>query len=99
MSEPRWTKGPWFIKTGINHSAVFGADDGGKWKVASTWSESRSTAEQQANACLISAALDLYEAAKDAIESLRRLPDVDGAFRISCIQQLERAITKAEEFA
>lgn len=34
----------------------------------------------------------LLEAAMDALESLRRLPDVDGAYRITCIQQLERAI-------
>ena len=39
---------------------------------------------------------DLLSAAKDALESLRRLPDSEGAFRITCIGQLEKAIAKAE---
>lgn len=41
------------------------------------------------------AAYDLVMAAKDALQSLKRLPDVDGAYRVSCIQQLETALRKA----
>jgi hypothetical protein len=35
----------------------------------------------------------LYEAAKDALQCLRRLPDAEGAYRATCIQQLEHALT------
>lgn len=34
-------------------------------------------------------------ALKDCIQSLKRLPDVDGAYRISCIQQAENALKTA----
>lgn len=37
----------------------------------------------------------LYEAAKDALACLRRLPEVEGAYRTTCIQQLEHALTMA----
>jgi hypothetical protein len=39
---------------------------------------------------------DLLTAAKDALESLKRLPDVDGAYRVTCIAQLEIAIRGAK---
>lgn len=51
---------------------------------------------QRANTRLIAAAPELLEAAKDALESLRRLPDREGAFRVTCVKQLEDAIAKAE---
>jgi hypothetical protein len=41
------------------------------------------------------AAYDLVMAAKDALNSLQRLPDVDGAYRVTCIQQLKKALLKA----
>jgi hypothetical protein len=41
------------------------------------------------------AAYDLVMAAKDALTSLQRLPDVDGAYRVTCIQQLKAALIKA----
>lgn len=53
--------------------------------------------EGAANALLIAAAPDLLSAAKDALESLKRLPNVDGAYRVTNIHQLELAITKAEQ--
>jgi hypothetical protein len=34
----------------------------------------------------------LLQAARDAIECLRRMPDVDGAFRITCLKQLQDAL-------
>ena len=41
------------------------------------------------------AAYDLIMAAKDALTSLEKLPDVDGAYRVTCIQQLRAALIKA----
>lgn len=41
------------------------------------------------------AAYDLITAAKDALKSLERLPDTEGAFRVTCIQQLKAALIKA----
>ena len=37
----------------------------------------------------------LYEAAKDALQCLRKLPETEGAYRTTCIQQLEHALTIA----
>jgi len=34
----------------------------------------------------------LYESAKDALECLRRMPENEGAYRTTCIQQLEHAL-------
>lgn len=51
----------------------------------------------EANAKLISAAPELLIAAKDALESLKRLPDAEGAFRATCIYELEHAIAKATD--
>src|ERR1700721_4243960 len=36
--------------------------------------------------------ISLYDAAKDALQCLRRLKDADGAYRVTCIQQLEKAL-------
>lgn len=44
---------------------------------------------------LFAAAPELLSAAVDAVESLGRLPDVDGAYRTTVIQQLQSAIRKA----
>lgn len=51
----------------------------------------------EANASLIAAAPELLEAAKDALQSLKRLSDAEGAYRITVIQELESAIGKAEK--
>lgn len=48
-------------------------------------------------AVLIKHVPELLSAAKDALESLRRLPDVDGAYRITCIQQIEAVLKSIEE--
>ena len=45
---------------------------------------------------LFAASADLLLAAKDALRSLRRLPDVNGAYRVTCIGKLVNAIAKAE---
>jgi hypothetical protein len=52
--------------------------------------------EAEANARLIAAAPELLQAAKDALESLKRLEDKDGAYRVTNISQLQSAIKKAE---
>jgi hypothetical protein len=52
--------------------------------------------ETEANARLIAAAPDLLAALRDALESLRRLPNAEGAYRVTCIGQAEAAIKKAE---
>jgi hypothetical protein len=39
----------------------------------------------------------LLVALRDCVESLRRLPDSDGAWRVSCIQEAERAIKLAKK--
>jgi hypothetical protein len=54
------------------------------------------SAEDRANAHILAAAPELLEAAKDALESLRRLPNVDKAYRVTCMHELELAIKKAE---
>jgi len=41
----------------------------------------------------------LLAALKDAVESLKRLPDTDGAWRVSCIAQGRAAIIRAEKGA
>ena len=45
---------------------------------------------------LLSAAPDLLAACEDALESLNRLPNVNGAFRVTCIAELKSAIAKAK---
>jgi hypothetical protein len=39
----------------------------------------------------------LVLALTDALESLKRLPDVDGAYRQTCIKQAEEALSNARE--
>lgn len=41
------------------------------------------------------AAYDLVMSAKDALTCLQKLSDVDGAYRVTCIQQLKAALLKA----
>jgi hypothetical protein len=52
--------------------------------------------EVEANACLIAAAPELLQVLKDCLQSLERLPDVDGAYRVTCISEAKQAIAKAE---
>ena len=44
---------------------------------------------------LIEAAPRLLTALKDCVQSLERLPDVDGAYRVTCINQAKQAIANA----
>jgi len=61
-----------------------------------TTSELAATCDTAETALVMSASRELLESAKDALESLKRLPDVDGAYRVTVIQELEKAISKAE---
>jgi len=61
-----------------------------------TTSELVATCDTAETALVMSAAPDLLESAKDALESLKRLPNVDGAYRVTVMQELQKAIAKAE---
>jgi hypothetical protein len=52
--------------------------------------------ETRANARLIAAAPELLEALEDCVESLSRLRNADGAYRVTCLQQVRAAIAKAK---
>ena len=41
------------------------------------------------------AAYDLIMASRDALTALQKLPDAEGAYRVTCIQQLKSALRKA----
>jgi len=49
-----------------------------------------------ANAHLIAAAPAMLEALEDCVESLSRLPDINGAYRVTCLQQARAAIAQAK---
>ena len=49
----------------------------------------------EANARLIAASPDLLAALVDCAECLKRLPDVDGAYRATCLNQASAAINLA----
>ena len=42
---------------------------------------------------------ELVEALKDCTESLKRLPDTDGAYRVTCLQQARAVLAKLEKEA
>ncbi len=44
---------------------------------------------------LLAAAPVLFQALRDALESLSRLPDVEGAYRVTCMKQAEMALALA----
>lgn len=102
MNKPEWTPGPWEVDSGmvqtVREHACNLENCGVHIPIA--WMDREPgngtmPCERDANAKLIAAAPELYDAAKDALESLKRLPDVDGAWRVTNIQQLENALKKA----
>lgn len=90
------TPGPWRSKaTGRNGAHPFGiygpvhpADGGDYAPIAETRYES--------DARLIAAAPELLAALKDCLQTLQRLPNVEGAWRLTCLKEVEWAIRKAE---
>ena len=94
------TPGPWRV----DESHINGSINAGKWHVAMANfynchdEEVRVTREQQeANAQLISAAPDLFEALKKAIDALERADDSFGVPGLhGIINEADAAIRKAE---
>ncbi len=89
------TPGPWRCDWTSNyaHDYRLSKPDGAALPISAPCND---RSEQRANALLIAAAPELLVAARDALQSLARLPDVDGAWRVTCMQQLRSAIEKAE---
>jgi|SRR5689334_18850044 len=53
--------------------------------------------QAEANARLIASAPALLSALRDCAEALSRLPDVDGAYRATCLHQARAAIAAATQ--
>ena len=84
MAEQQHTPGPWTLEADEDGTQVIYGPDG------------HPLAEvDEANARLIAAAPALLAALVDAREALMRLPDTEGAYRVTCIAQAEAAITEA----
>jgi hypothetical protein len=86
------TPGPWFWEhiPAREGQAIAVSSLKGPMVLCRYWYE-----EMLPDARLIAAAPDLLQAAKDALESLKRLQDTDGAYRVTNIYQLQSAIRKA----
>lgn len=68
MSDPKFTPGPWHVgDTNRANQQVFDADS---WNVASCTIPNRPRGEAEANARLMAAAPDLYEALQECADSL-----------------------------
>lgn len=81
---------PWNVRPDYGKENVYRL-----WDEDSNYHADTSPEAMDANARLISAAPDLLSAAMDALESLKRLKDADGAYRVTNISQLQTAIKKA----
>lgn len=88
------TPGPWYCVDTSNHAHDYRLTDKNGFPLYVN-AEANDHSQQRANARLIAAAPELLSAAKDALESLKRLADTDGAYRVTCISELESAIKKA----
>lgn len=95
------TPGPWHVQP-IGRQGYIEAD-GPKFicdMQADVCSAPADVAEMEANAAFIVKACNCHEelvgAAEDALQSLKRLPDRAGAWRVTCIMQLEAALAKAK---
>lgn len=90
-----YTRGGWNrnIAPASHYPAIFA---GRNTHVARVLTEKNiPVSEQEANANLIQAAPALYEALWDALQSLKRLPNVPDAYRVTCIAQAEKALARA----
>jgi len=105
MSDTKFTKGPWEIKPEElerNYIRIRGLNLGGKYKIANvlgTCMDGKtydSIEEVRANAHLIAAAPDMYEALIITIGALKEVCDVRGApLPNSTILRAEAALAKA----
>lgn len=84
------TPGPWILKPYRKDFSI-GISGESEYVVTVTGMSEK----DKANARLIAAAPELLEACKDALESLKRLIDAEGAYRVTNISQLQSAIRKA----
>jgi len=89
-----YTPGPWKVVEHTPESASVRIDE--DCLISGAYLGGESDTLTVANARLIAAAPELLESAKDALESLKRLPNTEGAYRITVIQELQAAIAKAE---
>lgn len=98
MTTTKHTPGPWHHNVSPRFPIYSGDSPATIVHVAQVLTRRIGEGEVRANMRLIVAAPDLLAAAKDALESLRRLPDQSHppAYRVTCMAQLERAIAKAE---
>jgi hypothetical protein len=92
--KPQFTTGGWNrnIKPVSKYPTVFA---GRNTHIAVVASQGLEAEVAEANCDLIAAAPDLFGALADALEALKRLPDVEGAFRVTCIAQAEQTLRKA----
>lgn len=94
-----YTPGPWKYVTNVGPTKALITEDDGSTIVELRLNVRDSRLE--ANARLIAAAPELLEVCKDALESLRRLPydwqpGRPVAYRVTIMQELEKAIAKAQ---
>ena len=68
MSERKWTKGPWHAS---EVASIWNSDESDE--IADVWDHGRGMEETQANAQLIAAAPDLYEALEQARDTILEL--------------------------
>lgn len=93
------TKGPWRVEGEesihigdypLMHAVIRSKEE--RWTALAEVEDE----EGEANARLIAAAPTMYDALRDCLESLKRLPDVEGAYRVTCIWQAQTALAQAE---
>lgn len=100
------TPTPWRVvvrsnQTGVRSVAVDASAKGGRCWVPQSHGRAIAWTEKDAeDGRFIARAVNshdvLVEALEDCIQSLERLPNVDGAYRVTCIQQARAAIAKAK---
>ena len=108
MAEPKWTPGPWEIKPTLDGDAMILGTNGDKSEYVGTVTlrqiacpfpalEEWIKEKRMANARLIAAAPDLYEACEAALEHLLYLRRMVRGPRVSgkTIELLEAALRKA----
>jgi hypothetical protein len=91
------TPGPWHVTPNggeVRPEAIYAKTEHGEIILATTWIGVPEP-QRKANVRLIAAAPDLLAALKDCVESLARMPDHDGAYRVTCLRQARAAISKA----
>ena len=94
MSNENWTKGKWVVKQG-HYPSIVNVDCGGRMDIRivvdATNLDFQDTQERQANANLIAAAPELYEALKQVLEDDNLLDYVQTETLYRC----EKALAKA----